>query len=111
MKFVKVGICEFNHDLCIHDLMRYGPSDGYAIEHNGLCTTVCHLIIILYAWYSTLLVVIQVFSAPNYVDQAGNKGAFVRLSLLERIQLRFKILNNSMLDSHRLRGHAGILPI
>ena len=81
MKFVKVGICEFNHDLCIHDLMRYGPSDGYAIEHNGLCTTVCHLIIILYAWYSTLLVVIQVFSAPNYVDQAGNKGAFVRLSL------------------------------
>jgi hypothetical protein len=21
----------------------------------------------------------QVFSAPNYVDQAGNKGAFVRL--------------------------------
>ncbi|THH21332.1 hypothetical protein EW146_g180 [Bondarzewia mesenterica] len=33
--------------------------DGYAIEHNGLCTTV--------------------FSAPNYVDQAGNKGAFVRI--------------------------------
>ncbi|KAH9935326.1 phosphoprotein phosphatase [Fomitopsis serialis] len=31
--------------------------DGYAIEHDGLCTTV--------------------FSAPNYVDQAGNKGAFV----------------------------------
>lgn len=31
--------------------------DGYAIEHNGLCTTV--------------------FSAPNYVDQGGNKGAFV----------------------------------
>ncbi|KAI0790789.1 Metallo-dependent phosphatase-like protein [Abortiporus biennis] len=33
--------------------------DGYAIEHNGLCTTV--------------------FSAPNYVDQAGNKGAFIRI--------------------------------
>ncbi|KAA1476032.1 phospho protein phosphatase, partial [Dentipellis sp. KUC8613] len=33
--------------------------DGYAIEHNGLCTTV--------------------FSAPNYVDQGGNKGAFVRI--------------------------------
>jgi hypothetical protein len=31
--------------------------DGYAIEHDGLCTTV--------------------FSAPNYVDQGGNKGAFV----------------------------------
>ncbi|VDB87338.1 unnamed protein product [Peniophora sp. CBMAI 1063] len=33
--------------------------DGYAIEHNGLCTTV--------------------FSAPNYVDQTGNKGAFIRI--------------------------------
>ncbi|TFY81347.1 hypothetical protein EWM64_g2659 [Hericium alpestre] len=33
--------------------------DGYAVEHNGLCTTV--------------------FSAPNYVDQAGNRGAFVRI--------------------------------
>jgi len=33
--------------------------DGYAVEHDGLCTTV--------------------FSAPNYVDQAGNKGAFVRI--------------------------------
>lgn len=32
---------------------------GYAIEHEGLCTTV--------------------FSAPNYVDQSGNKGAFVRI--------------------------------
>ncbi|CAG7854684.1 Serine/threonine-protein phosphatase T Short=PPT [Serendipita indica DSM 11827] len=32
---------------------------GYAIEHDGLCTTV--------------------FSAPNYVDQTGNKGAFVRI--------------------------------
>ncbi|KAF5351642.1 hypothetical protein D9756_007546 [Leucocoprinus leucothites] len=33
--------------------------DGYQIEHDGLCTTV--------------------FSAPNYVDQAGNKGAFIRI--------------------------------
>ncbi|KAH9832170.1 phosphoprotein phosphatase [Rhodofomes roseus] len=33
--------------------------DGYAIEHDGLCTTV--------------------FSAPNYVDQGGNKGAFIRI--------------------------------
>ncbi|KAH8093931.1 phosphoprotein phosphatase [Cristinia sonorae] len=33
--------------------------DGYAIEHDGLCTTV--------------------FSAPNYVDQAGNRGAFIRI--------------------------------
>jgi len=33
--------------------------NGYAIEHDGLCTTV--------------------FSAPNYVDQTGNKGAFIRI--------------------------------
>ncbi|GLB37620.1 putative PPP5 TPR repeat region [Lyophyllum shimeji] len=33
--------------------------DGYQVEHDGLCTTV--------------------FSAPNYVDQAGNKGAFIRI--------------------------------
>ncbi|KAF9454022.1 Metallo-dependent phosphatase [Macrolepiota fuliginosa MF-IS2] len=33
--------------------------DGYQIEHDGLCTTV--------------------FSAPNYVDQAGNKGAYIRI--------------------------------
>ncbi|KAJ3571693.1 hypothetical protein NP233_g3592 [Leucocoprinus birnbaumii] len=33
--------------------------NGYQIEHDGLCTTV--------------------FSAPNYVDQAGNKGAFLRI--------------------------------
>ncbi|KAF8497632.1 protein phosphatase 5 [Gautieria morchelliformis] len=32
---------------------------GYAVEHDGLCTTV--------------------FSAPNYVDQVGNKGAYVRI--------------------------------
>lgn len=31
--------------------------DGYAIDHNGYCITV--------------------FSAPNYVDQMGNKGAFI----------------------------------
>ncbi|KAF7321747.1 Serine/threonine-protein phosphatase [Mycena kentingensis (nom. inval.)] len=33
--------------------------EGYEIEHDGLCTTV--------------------FSAPNYVDQGGNKGAFIRI--------------------------------
>ncbi|KAL4074176.1 phosphoprotein phosphatase [Scleroderma citrinum] len=33
--------------------------DGYAVEHDGLCTTV--------------------FSAPNYVDQVGNKGAYIRI--------------------------------
>ncbi|KAF8904494.1 phosphoprotein phosphatase [Gymnopilus junonius] len=34
--------------------------DGYQIEHAGLCTTV--------------------FSAPNYVDQGANKGAFIRIN-------------------------------
>ncbi|KAF9653816.1 protein phosphatase 5 [Thelephora ganbajun] len=33
--------------------------DGYTIEHDGLCITV--------------------FSAPNYVDQSGNLGAFIRI--------------------------------
>jgi len=33
--------------------------NGYEIEHDGLCTTV--------------------FSAPNYVDVSGNKGAFIRI--------------------------------
>ncbi|KAK7053477.1 Palmitoyl-protein thioesterase 1 [Paramarasmius palmivorus] len=33
--------------------------EGYEVEHEGLCTTV--------------------FSAPNYVDQAGNKGAYIRI--------------------------------
>ena len=32
--------------------------DGYEVEHNGDCVTV--------------------FSAPNYCDQMGNKGAFIR---------------------------------
>jgi len=33
--------------------------EGYSVEHDGLCTTV--------------------FSAPNYVDQSGNLGAFIRI--------------------------------
>lgn len=32
--------------------------EGYAVEHDGFCVTV--------------------FSAPNYVDQMGNLGAFIR---------------------------------
>ena len=52
--------------------------DGYAIEHDGLCTTV--------------------FSAPNYVDQAGNKGAFVSpyvgsLGLISEICNRSESMN------------------
>ncbi|KAH7108435.1 phosphoprotein phosphatase [Auriculariales sp. MPI-PUGE-AT-0066] len=45
--------------------------DGYQIEHDGLCTTV--------------------FSAPNYVDQVGNKGAFVRIDAAgERQYIQFE---------------------
>ena len=33
--------------------------EGYLVEHGGKCITV--------------------FSAPNYCDQMGNKGAFIRL--------------------------------
>ena len=32
--------------------------DGYVVEHEGKCITI--------------------FSAPNYCDQMGNKGAFIR---------------------------------
>jgi len=34
--------------------------EGYVVEHNGKCITI--------------------FSAPNYCDQMGNKGAFIRFS-------------------------------
>jgi serine/threonine-protein phosphatase 5 len=34
--------------------------NGYEVEHNGLCITI--------------------FSAPNYCDQMGNKGAYIRFS-------------------------------
>ena len=32
--------------------------EGYEVEHDGCCITI--------------------FSAPNYCDQMGNKGAFIR---------------------------------
>lgn len=34
--------------------------EGYAVEHDGKCITV--------------------FSAPNYCDQMGNKGALIRFN-------------------------------
>jgi serine/threonine-protein phosphatase 5 len=34
--------------------------NGYVIEHNGKCVTV--------------------FSAPNYCDQMGNKGAYIHVT-------------------------------
>ncbi|KAG8213728.1 Metallo-dependent phosphatase-like protein [Butyriboletus roseoflavus] len=42
--------------------------NGYAIEHDGLCTTV--------------------FSAPNYVDQVGNKGAYIRIDAAGDLKYR-----------------------
>ncbi|CAA7261672.1 unnamed protein product [Cyclocybe aegerita] len=45
--------------------------NGYEIEHDGLCTTV--------------------FSAPNYVDQSGNKGAFIRIDATgKRVYTQFE---------------------
>ena len=34
--------------------------EGYAVDHDGYCITV--------------------FSAPNYVDQMGNKGAYIHFN-------------------------------
>jgi hypothetical protein len=58
MKCAKVG----DSTLTFRIRVKWLDLDGYEIEHDGLCTTV--------------------FSAPNYVDQGGNKGAFVRLLFL-----------------------------
>lgn len=43
--------------------------DGYVVEHNGKCITV--------------------FSAPNYCDQMGNKGAFIRFSQEKNMEPEF----------------------
>ncbi|TPX39726.1 hypothetical protein SeMB42_g05524 [Synchytrium endobioticum] len=51
--------CELNNLQCIvrsHEVRQ----DGYAVEHNGKCITI--------------------FSAPNYVDVSGNKGAYIRVT-------------------------------
>lgn len=54
MKSARVGVFRSFHK---EPDSNVKSADGYAVEHDGLCTTV--------------------FSAPNYVDQVGNKGAFV----------------------------------
>ena len=41
-------------------MLNQVKDEGYALEHNGRCITV--------------------FSAPNYCDQMGNKGAFIRFT-------------------------------
>jgi hypothetical protein len=52
------------------------PVDGYEIEHDGLCTTVCHGLKSRCVGLADICLS-KVFSAPNYVDVSGNKGAFV----------------------------------
>ena len=42
--------------------------EGYAIEHGGKCVTI--------------------FSAPNYCDSIGNKGAFIRIN--KELKLEYK---------------------
>lgn len=48
--------CVLDTDLLVrsHEV----KDEGYLVEHDGKCITV--------------------FSAPNYCDQMGNKGAFIR---------------------------------
>ncbi|CCJ29955.1 unnamed protein product [Pneumocystis jirovecii] len=49
--------------------LQFGPDpNGYEIEHNGHCITV--------------------FSAPNYCDTQGNKGAYIRIGC--NLELEFK---------------------
>ncbi|XP_018430471.1 PREDICTED: serine/threonine-protein phosphatase 5, partial [Nanorana parkeri] len=62
--------CQFGPDVTRHFLEENGldyiirshevKAEGYEVTHNGLCVTV--------------------FSAPNYCDQMGNKGAYIHLS-------------------------------
>jgi len=42
--------------------------EGYEVEHNGKCITI--------------------FSAPNYCDQMGNKGAFIHLDKTLQVSMR-----------------------
>jgi serine/threonine-protein phosphatase 5 len=43
--------------------------EGYEVDHDGKCITV--------------------FSAPNYCDQMGNKGAFIRFTDPDAMQPQF----------------------
>lgn len=47
--------------------------EGYVVEHNGKCITV--------------------FSAPNYCDQMGNKGALIRFSRDNNLEPEFLQFN------------------
>jgi hypothetical protein len=55
----------------------------------------------------------QVFSAPNYVDQAGNKGAFVSNVIHVNIVFCLNIFvpPTSRLGPHRCCRHAGVFSV
>jgi serine/threonine-protein phosphatase 5 len=69
--------CQFGPDVTAHFLAKNDLSllvrshemkeNGYEVQHDGKCITV--------------------FSAPNYCDQMGNKGAFIRFA--EDLQPKF----------------------
>jgi len=66
--------------------------DGYAVEHDGLCTTV--------------------FSAPNYVDQGGNKAAFIRIDAegtQEHIQFEAQPHPNVRPMAYQMGGLASLM--
>ena len=74
-------------------------ANGYAIEHDGLCITVSMSTSAL-TWRTQHY---QVFSAPNYVDQSGNKGAFVRIWSLPLVNEVLTLPAGSRQLSWRLR--------
>ena len=56
---ITAGFCDTNGLQCVvrsHEVKE----EGYLVEHEGKCITV--------------------FSAPNYCDQMGNKGAYIRFT-------------------------------
>ncbi|TPX32590.1 hypothetical protein SmJEL517_g04269 [Synchytrium microbalum] len=56
---VSKAFCDLNGLNCVvrsHEVRQ----EGYAVEHDGKCITI--------------------FSAPNYVDVSGNKGAYIRVT-------------------------------
>ncbi|THU49163.1 hypothetical protein C4D60_Mb06t06660 [Musa balbisiana] len=62
--------------------------EGYEIEHNGKLITV--------------------FSAPNYCDQMGNKGAFIRFTAPD---LKPDIVSFSAVVCHNLQPHPDVKPM
>ena len=76
--------CEFNGVTAVlrsHEV-RQG---GFAEEHDGLCTTI--------------------FSAPNYCDQVGNKGAFARID--ERGTMKFEVFDAQPHPNVKPMAYAG----